>query len=70
MPLFYFDFKPCISGVSQRDHEGYDCFNEQEAKNHADDLALKNGTERPDLVGKGYISVIDPYSNEIHRSPV
>jgi hypothetical protein len=70
MSLFHFDFKTCISGATQRDHEGYDCFNEQEAKNHADDVARKKGTERPDLIGKGYISVIDLHSNEIYRSPV
>ena len=66
MSIFYFDFK---NGVPSRDHVGYDCYNEQEAKNHADDLARKIGTEKPETVGNGYISVIDENSNEIHRSP-
>jgi hypothetical protein len=67
MSVFYFDLK---NGVSKRDHMGYDCYNEQEAKNHADDMARQIGTEKPESVGKGYVSVIDQNGNEIYRSPI
>jgi hypothetical protein len=66
MSVFYFDLK---NGVSNRDRVGYDCHNVREAKNHADDMARQIGIEKPETVGKGYISVIDQNSNEIHRSP-
>ncbi len=65
MPHFYFDLK---DGVPVRDRSGYDCFDESQARNRADDLARIAALDHPELVGKAYISVIDDQGSEIYRS--
>lgn len=65
MPHFYFDLK---DGVPIRDRVGYDCFDDSQARNRADDLARIAALDHPELVGKGYVSVIDHRGTEIYRS--
>lgn len=65
MPHFYFDLK---NGVPLQDRAGCDCFDDGQARNRADDLARTAAVDYPDLVGKGYISVVDDRGSEIYRS--
>jgi hypothetical protein len=67
MPLYYFDFK---DGVPVRDRIGHECASDQEAVAKGSLLAERIGAEQPDLVGDGYISVVNENGEEIYRAPV
>jgi hypothetical protein len=68
MKQFFFDL---AGELSAQDVLGHRCRSRKEAKEHAEFIAHRIGTERPTFAKPGnYISVRDESGNEIFEAPI
>ena len=68
MPRYYFHL---AGGLEAHDLLGHDCANDKAAKEHANLLAHRVGTDKPGLVREGnFILVENRLGEEVSRAPL